>query len=56
MPLEQRKTPHVLVTLESALAKWDMLVTNVNPVAMDISSYQMEFVKVCIIANTLKKS
>ena len=48
MRLEQRKTPHV-VTLESALAKWDMLVTSVTLVIRDISNNQMEFAKVTII-------
>ena len=52
MPLEQRKTPHVLVTLESAHAKWDMLVTNVTLVIRDISNNQMEFAKVKIIHTT----
>ena len=52
MPLEQRKTPHVLVTLESALAKWDMLVTNVTLVIRDISNNQMEFARVKIILTT----
>ena len=47
MRLERRKTPHV-VTLESALAKWDMLVTSVTLVIRDISNNQMEFAKVII--------
>ena len=54
MPLEQRKTPHVLVTLESALAKWDMLVTNVTLVIRDISNNQMEFAKVKISSTTFQ--